>query len=169
MSGRRWPSARPVAALAVLAAVAAALTACGGGGDDASAEAPDSAMATRATAGDSAPPLAGPVTIQGRVVDARTGVGIGGAVVIVLRPGVTSRQWQESRGTEGADDAMQSAAIADSAGAYEIPGLQRGRSYTVMVTAEGHDPAIFEGGLEITPADPALTRMQSVPLEPAGP
>ena len=165
MTGRRRLSVRPFAVLAV------AVSSCGGGGgdgSDASADTGDSVAANRASARDSTPPLAGPVTIQGRVVDARTGAGIGGAVVIVLRPGVTSRQWQEARGTDGADDGMQSAAIADSAGAYEILGLQRGRSYTVMVTAERHDPAIFEGGLEITPTDPPVTRMQSVSLEPTG-
>lgn len=151
--------------LCALAAFAAA-GACRGDGGNGSAGDRDTAAATPAVV-DTAPPLAGPVTIQGRVIDARTGAGIAGAVVIVLRPGVTSRQWQESRGREGADDGMLSAAIADSTGAYEIPGLTRDRTYTVMVTAEGHDPAIFEGGLEIAPSDPPVTRMQSVPLEPS--
>jgi hypothetical protein len=119
-------------------------------------------------AGDTAAPavLAGPVTIRGRVVDEASGAGIERAIVIVLEPGITSQAWMEARGEEASAALMQGTSVTDGEGAYEIADLARGGTYTVMVTAEGYDPAVFEGGLEVTTSDPPITIVGDVELAP---
>ncbi len=120
-----------------------------------------------ASLGDSvrvAEPL-GPVTIRGLVVETGTGRAVPGAVIIVLQAGVTSQEWISTRGEEATEALMEGTALTDSTGAYEIPALARGGAYTVMVTAAGYTPAIFEGGLEIRAEDPPVTVMRPVELE----
>ena len=120
------------------------------------------------TAGDTAAAavLTGPVTIRGRVVDEASGAGIERAIVIVLEPGITSQAWMEARGEEASAALMEGTSVTDGEGTYEIADLERGGTYTVMVTAEGYDPAVFEGGLEVTTSDPPLTIMGDVELAP---
>lgn len=117
-----------------------------------------------ASTSDTAAPRTGPVMIRGRVVDGASGEGIVRAIVIVLQPGVTSRGWMEARGVEATAALMQATVVTDSTGGYEIADLERGRSYTVMVTAEGYAPAVFEEGLEITGRDSPITTMRDVAL-----
>lgn len=126
---------------------------------DAPAEPPAVGDAVEATA------YQGPVTIRGRVLAAETGEGIPGAVVIVLESGVTSQQWLDTPGEEASAALMEGTTLTDSTGTYEIAALERGSSYTVMITAQGYAPAIFEGGLELTEEDPPLTSMGAVELE----
>ena len=110
--------------------------------------------------------IPGPVTIRGLVVEAGTGAPIAGAVVIVLAAGVTSQQWLDTPGEEATAELMEGTTLTDSAGGYEIAALERGQSYTVMVTAEGYAPAIFEGGLEVAEDDPVVTEVRPVELDP---
>ena len=124
----------------------------------------EAAAPASSAAGHVAPVLTGPVTIQGTVVDARTTQPVAHAVVIVLNPGVSSQEWVEARGPEATQELMAGVAVTDASGRYEIPDLERGRTYTVMVTAEGYPPAIFENGLEVSGTDPEITSMQPVEL-----
>ena len=115
-------------------------------------------------AADTTPVLTGPVTIQGVILDAVTGDAVAGAIVIVLKPGVSSQEWGQARGPDATQALMAAVAVADARGLYEVSDLERGRSYTVMVTAEGYAPAIFENGLDVTATDPAIIRMRPVEL-----
>jgi hypothetical protein len=125
----------------------------------------ETASPDRAIGAEAAPVLTGPVTIEGTVVDASKPEGLAGAVVIVLNPGVTSQEWGQARGREATQALMAGVGVTNARGRYEIPDLERRRSFTVMVTMEGYAPAIFEDGLEVTATDPPLIQMQPVELE----
>jgi hypothetical protein len=131
-----------------------------------SARAPDTTEESPRSGGaaDTTSIRTGPVTIQGAVLDEVTGDGVAGAIVIVLKPGVSSQEWGQARGPDATQALMAAVAVADARGLYEVPDLERGRSYTVMVTAEGYAPVIFENGLDVTATDPAIIRMQPVEL-----
>lgn len=105
------------------------------------------------------------VTVAGRVVDDESGEGVSGGYVIVLAPGVTFEDWEKSS-DEKVEDLMAGAAVTDSLGRYEVPGLPRGLDFTVVVAARGHSPAVFEQGLTVRPDDPSITRIADVRLEP---
>lgn len=126
----------------------------------------DTAAPAAAATAAPADTFTGPVTIEGRVVDARTAAPIAGAVVIVLRAGVTSQEWTRAS-SETTEALMEAALLTAADGAFVVPDLERGGGYTVMVTAEGYDPAVFEAGLRIAPDDPPLTRIEPVRLEPS--
>lgn len=105
------------------------------------------------------------VTVGGRVVDAESREGLPGGYVIVLAPGVSFADWEGSSG-EQIEDLMAGAAVTDSLGRFEVPDLPRGRDFTVVVAARGHEPAVFEDGLTVRPDDPAFTRLADVELSP---
>ena len=105
------------------------------------------------------------VTVAGRVVDDVTGEGVPGGYVIVLAPGVSFSEWEESSDDE-VEELMAGAAVTDSLGRYEVPDLPRGLDFTVVVAARGHSPAIFEQGLTVRSDDPPITRIADVRLEP---
>lgn len=106
-----------------------------------------------------------PVTVAGRVIDEETGEGVPGGYVIVLAPGVSFEEWEESTDEE-VEELMAGAAVTDSLGRYEVEDLPRGLDFTVVVAARGHSPAVFEAGLTVRPDDPPLTRIADVRLEP---
>ncbi len=106
-----------------------------------------------------------PVTVAGRVIDQETGEGVPGGYVIVLAPGVSFSEWEESSDEE-VEELMAGAAVTDSLGRYEVPDLPRGLDFTVVVAARGHSPAIFEQGLTVRSDDPPVTRIADVLLEP---
>jgi hypothetical protein len=154
----------PRTCLPLLAAVSALAAACG---DDADPRA--TGLADTALQGPRVTPdlvTAGiDVTVAGRVVDDATGEGVPGGYVIVLAPGVSFEQWEESSDEE-VEELMAGASVTDSLGRYEVPDLPRGREFTVVVAARGHSPAIFEQGLTVRPDDPPLTRIAEIRLEP---
>ena len=131
---------------------------------DSTSPADSAATATRVSTEDF---LAGnaDVTVAGRVVDDETGEGVAGGYVIILAPGVTFADWEESSDEE-VEELMAGAAVTDSMGRYEVPDLPRGLDFTVVVAARGHTPAVFESGLTVRTDDPPLTRIADVRLEP---
>jgi hypothetical protein len=117
------------------------------------------------TPGDSVGGLfAPPIAIEGRIVDEATGNGIGGATVIVLKPGVGPDSW-ESSPADSTASLMAGAALSDSTGRWWIDDLVRGRDYTVMVAARGYRPAVFEDGLSLLPDDGSPIRIAPVALQ----
>lgn len=112
-------------------------------------------------------PAAGPVALSGRLVRAGSAEGVAGAYFIVLRPGVGLEEWEAASGTE-VGELMAAAVLSDSTGRYQVPALSRGYDYTVMIAAEGYQPAVFEAGLTVEPDAPSLKEMDPVELEPAG-
>lgn len=110
-------------------------------------------------------PESADVTVTGRVVDAESREGVADGYVIVLAPGISFADWEESA-PEEIEDLMAGAAVTDSLGRFEVPDLPRGRDFTVVVAARGHEPAVFEGGLTVRPDDPPFTRLADVELAP---
>jgi hypothetical protein len=148
-----------------LALAAVASTGCGASESVAGRRSGEPPTAVRSARSDSGVARAGPVAIRGTVVDAATGAGIASAIVIVLRPGVAPEEWARSRGAEATAALMEAAAVTDQGGAYQIANLARGAAYTVMVTAAGYEPAVFDAGLALTTRDPEVTAMGAVGLE----
>lgn len=155
------PSTRFSSGLASLVAFLP-LVSCGGGD---SGPTPAPAAADSGLAVSAGPAEAVDVTVGGRVVDAESREGLPGGYVIVLAPGVSFADWEGSSG-EQIEDLMAGAAVTDSLGRFEVPDLPRGRDFTVVVAARGHEPAVFEGGLTVRPDDPAFTRLADVELTP---
>ncbi len=142
--------------------LAAGLLACGESPRDGREAGPAGPQAEPAAA----PAPAGPVALSGRLVQAGTGDGVAGAYFIVLRPGVGLEEWDAASGTD-VGDLMAAAVVSDSTGHYRVPALARGYDYTVMVAAEGYQPAVFDAGLTVEPDAPALKEMDPVELEPS--
>ncbi len=75
--------------------------------------------------------------IRGYVINASTKRGIGGALYIVLIPGVTVEDWN------GDEDQVYTFAQTDINGYFELPyALERNQSYGILVWAEGYRPVI---------------------------
>jgi hypothetical protein len=113
--------------------------------------------------GDTPEPATEGVTLQGKIIDANTKRAISGALLIVLRPGTTFSEFQES----GFDESMIAAVgTADRNGRYQTsPLIERGQSYTIVVGAKGYQPRFFEDGLEITDSDPDLVDVEDISLK----
>lgn len=144
-----------------LLAVAAAV-ACN---DEDVASRTETAVADSGLAVTAGPAEAADVTVTGRVVDAESREGVADGYVIVLAPGISFADWEESA-PEEIEDLMAGAAVTDSLGRFEVPDLPRGRDFTVVVAARGHEPAVFESGLTVRPDDPPFTRLADVELAP---
>lgn len=154
----------PLAGLMALALAAA--VSCGGGEGRPEAGA--------AAAADSAPPDSAPVartvadgvTVAGRVFATASDEPVGGAYVVVLRPGVPFERWEASAGEE-TGSLIQAAVRSDSTGAWHVPGLPRGETFTVMIAARGYRTAAFDLGLTVEADAPAVKTIDPVGLEPA--
>ena len=109
-------------------------------------------------------PVSATVTLEGQVVDAASGQGVGGAYFFVLMPGKTFADLQGS-GDPAGDGILHSAAVADGSGAYRISDVERGYTYTVVIAADGYQPQYLDHGLEINSRDPEVTRLTPVSLQ----
>lgn len=103
------------------------------------------------------------VILKGRIVDANTKRGVPGALMIVLQPGTTFDDFEQS----GFDESLVAAVgTADRSGNYQTsPAIPRGESYTVVVGAKGYEPRVFEGGLEIVESDPDVTTVEPIAIQ----
>lgn len=155
----------PLVGAALLLAVALG---CGDDGEPAAAagrvgqvvEARDTAPAVQPA------PATDGVTVAGAVRGQASSDPIAGAYVIVLRPGVPFETWEASAGEE-TEALIQAAVRADSTGAWRVPSLPRGETYTVMIAARGYRTAAFDLGLTVEPEAPAIVTMEPVGLERA--
>jgi Zn-dependent metalloprotease len=111
----------------------------------------DVAMAACTTgSAPSAPPAQAQnqVYIQGQLVDADTGRGVGGAQLFVLKPGLSS-------GDAAADDSLTpdevlTSGVADESGFYRTKAsVPRGQAYSVIVVASGYRPILSDGEVDI--------------------
>jgi hypothetical protein len=102
--------------------------------------------------------------VSGRVVDGRTGRGIGGALVIVLKPNVQLRSFLTQRREEDVETSTE----ADRNGEFTLPEqLSKGRAYGLVVAARGYRPLTVEGALRIGPGAPEHAKLGDVELESA--
>jgi S1-C subfamily serine protease len=115
------------------------------------------------TPGDTPAPATSGVILSGRIIDANTKRGVPGALLIILQPGVTYKQFQSS----GFDEKLVATiGTADRNGKYQTsPEIERGQSYTVVVGAKGYTPRTFENGLEVANDDPDVTNIEDIPIK----
>jgi hypothetical protein len=81
--------------------------------------------------------------VSGQVTDGYTGRPIYGALVAILRPGVT---WSNYSGNQS--DILEYA-YTDVTGRFSLPSpLQKGRSYSIAVEAQGYNP-IYQDDVQV--------------------
>jgi S1-C subfamily serine protease len=90
------------------------------------------------------PPPGDDITIYGSVLDVDTQKGIRGALVIVLKPGITLDEFQFT------EDEVEAYAETDRNGEFELDPLPADGVYSIVVLAEGYWPA---GGDDIPVQD----------------
>jgi S1-C subfamily serine protease len=120
------------------------------------------------TVGQAAQPGARPVstqdtgvTIYGTIVNADTGAGIPGAFIVVLQPGVTTRQFLHDQ----KDEQVAGFGQTDQDGAYVIlPPLPRNNSYGVIIGAEGYELIEADDGFEIGSDVPDTVELDPIAL-----
>lgn len=101
--------------------------------------------------------------ISGAVVDSRTGRGIGGAIVVVLKPEASLRKFLGQRSERDVESSVESKAD----GSFTLPKqLAKNRSYSLVVAARGYDPLTVEHALRIGPDAPEHANIGDVELEP---
>lgn len=110
------------------------------------------------------PLRSGGVAVAGRVVGGEIAEPVVGAYVVVLSPEVTLMEWEAASGSES-EALMEAATVTDADGEYEILDLPRGGEYTLIVAAEGYEPAVFDHGLTIREDDPPVVRPETVRLD----
>lgn len=89
--------------------------------------------------------------ISGQIVDANTGRGIDGALVIVLKPRASMRKFLQSR----SEHDVESSTETGSGGTFKLPQqLAKGQSYSLVVAARGYEPITVEGALRVGPTAP---------------
>ncbi|MCA9671782.1 MAG: trypsin-like peptidase domain-containing protein [Myxococcales bacterium] len=119
------------------------------------------------------PGSGGPGSVQGRpgrtsvvagiVVDASTMRPIRGAVIMVVRPGVSVRAVRPST----IKRYLATAAISDGRGIFRSKhALRHGRTYGVLVQARGYQPLAVDGAIQLYPGTPPLLNVGRVRLMP---
>jgi hypothetical protein len=127
------------------------------GDDDAAAEGDD------ATEEGSAAAVSESVTLTGRIVDAATQQGIEGAYFVLLMPGKTYADFQAS-GDPAGDGIIAGGVKTASDGGFQVQGVPRGNTFTVVAAAAGYQSAHRDNGLEINAQDPAETPLNPIQL-----
>lgn len=98
-----------------------------------------------------APPkqAASTVTLQGSVIDADTQRPIESAYVIVLKPGVSFDDIEAANGDD-VKTLVAALGVTDDTGAFiTAPGLARGKTYSVMIAADGYTERRFEDAVTL--------------------
>ena len=99
--------------------------------------------------------------VSGEIVDERSGRGIDGALVIVLKPNASMRRFLQSRD----ERYVQSSTETKSDGSFTLPDqLPKGQSYSLVVAARGYEPITVEGALRIGPTAPEHAEIGQIPM-----
>jgi len=99
--------------------------------------------------------------VSGQVVDAATGRGIPGALVIALRPGVRARDFAKRQRREMAYTSAQT----DRNGRFTFPKqLPKGQAYGLAVASQGYRNLAIESALRIGADAPEQAQLNPIPL-----
>ncbi len=100
--------------------------------------------------------------ISGRIVDADSGRGIDGALVIVLKPGVEMRRFLSTR----RESDVESSTESDRNGSFKLPEqLPKGHAYSMVVAARGYRPLTVEQALRVSAGAPEHADIGEIELE----
>jgi hypothetical protein len=100
--------------------------------------------------------------IAGRIVDADSGRGVDGALVIALKPHVNMRDFLRRR----TEEMVQSSTETDRDGTFKLPEqLPKGQAYGMVVAARGYKALTVEGALRVSGGAPELANVGDIELE----
>lgn len=100
--------------------------------------------------------------ISGRIVDADSGRGVDGALVIVLKPRVEMRRFLSSR----RESDVQSSTESERDGSFKLPEqLPKGHAYSMVVAARGYRPLTVEQALRVSTGAPEHANIGEIELE----
>ncbi|MGQ9787585.1 MAG: carboxypeptidase-like regulatory domain-containing protein [Anaerolineae bacterium] len=92
--------------------------------------------------GEEEQPAVETVTVQGKIINGKTGKPIAGALFVVLNPGVGIQEWADK---DFAEEDVYTAAQTDTRGQFTCSQrLERNVVYTVVVAAKGYQMIIAE-------------------------
>jgi hypothetical protein len=99
--------------------------------------------------------------VSGQIVDAATGRGIPGALVIALRPDVRVRDFAKRQRKDMAYTSVQT----DRNGRFTFPRqLPKGQAYSLAVAGQGYRNLAIESALRIGADAPERARLNPIPL-----
>ena len=100
--------------------------------------------------------------VSGTVVDGRSGRGIEGALVIVLKPNASLRRFLQNRD----EYYVQTSTETGTGGRFTLPDqLPKGQSYSLVVAARGYEPITVDGALRIGPTAPEHADLGDIEME----
>ena len=100
--------------------------------------------------------------ISGKIVDSSTGQGIGGALVIVLKPKVEMRKFLSTR----REHDVQSSTESEPDGSFKLPEqLPKGNAYSMVIAARGFQPLTVEHALRVSTGAPEHADIGEIKLE----
>ena len=100
--------------------------------------------------------------ISGQIVDAESGRGVPGALVIALKPRVDMRRFLSAR----KESDVQSSTESGRDGSFKLPQqLPKGNAYSVVVAARGYRPLTVEHALRVSAGAPEHADIGKIELE----
>jgi hypothetical protein len=103
--------------------------------------------------------------VSGRLVDRRTKGGVADALVIILKPGVSTAEFVQKQQRDMALTSTRS----DSDGQFVFPDpLPAGQSYSLIVVARGYADEVLEDGVRIAEDAAPEVRLMPIRLDRAG-
>lgn len=101
--------------------------------------------------------------VSGRLVDARSGQGVSG-LVIVLKPGASLRRFMQTQ----SNDAIFTSAETDRSGNFKFPDqLPKGQAYSLVAAAQGYKPVAVEGALRVGTTAPEHAELGDIEMDRA--
>ena len=100
--------------------------------------------------------------VSGRIVDRKTKDGIADALIIVLKPGVSTAEFVKQQKREMALSSVRS----NQDGRFELPDpLPAGLAYSVIVVARDYADTVLEEAVRIGVDAPAETKLTPIRLD----
>ncbi len=100
--------------------------------------------------------------VAGQIVDSRSGHGINGALVIVLRSQASLRHFLQTR----SENDVETSTETGSDGRFRLPQqLPKGQSYSLVVAARGFEPITVDGALRIGATAPEQADIGQIEMQ----
>lgn len=100
--------------------------------------------------------------VSGQVVDNRSGRGIDGALVIVLRPDASLRHFLQTR----SENDVETSTETGNDGRFTLPQqLPKGQSYSLVVAARGYEPITVDAALRIGTTAPEQADIGQIEMQ----